>query len=72
MLDGFDKNWTDASSRRVAYYTNLPPGSYQFRVAAFEMNDPRQISEDRCRNCSKATFLPDSLVPGLLPDITRG
>jgi signal transduction histidine kinase/streptogramin lyase len=45
MLEGFDKNWTDASSRRVAYYTNLPPGSYRFRVAAFEMNNPGQISE---------------------------
>jgi ligand-binding sensor domain-containing protein/signal transduction histidine kinase len=44
-LDGFDKNWTDASSRRVAYYTNLPPGDYHFRVAAFEMNNPQQISE---------------------------
>jgi signal transduction histidine kinase len=44
-LDGFDKNWTDASSRRVAYYTNLPPGHYRFRVAAFEMNNPQQISE---------------------------
>jgi ligand-binding sensor domain-containing protein/signal transduction histidine kinase len=45
MLQGFDKSWTDASSRRAAYYTNLPPGSYQFRVAAFEMSDPQQIAE---------------------------
>jgi ligand-binding sensor domain-containing protein/signal transduction histidine kinase len=45
MLDGFDKNWTEAASRRVAYYTNLPPGRYRFRVAAFEMNNPQQISE---------------------------
>ncbi len=45
MLEGFDKNWTDASSRRVAYYTNLPPGHYRFRVATFEMNNPEQISE---------------------------
>lgn len=44
-LDGFDKSWTDDSSRRVAYYTNLPPGRYEFRVAAFEMNNPQQISE---------------------------
>ncbi len=44
-LVGFDKSWTEASSRRVAYYTNLPPGNYQFRVAAFEMNNPQQISE---------------------------
>ncbi len=45
MLEGFDKNWTDASSRRAAYYTNLPQGRYQFKVAAFEMNSPRKISE---------------------------
>jgi signal transduction histidine kinase/ligand-binding sensor domain-containing protein len=44
-LEGFDKTWTDASSRRTAYYTNLPPGRYQFRVAAFEMSDPRQMAE---------------------------
>ncbi len=34
MLDGFDHDWTDAGSRRVAYYTNIPPGSYTFRVQA--------------------------------------
>lgn len=34
MLDGFDHNWTDAGSRRIAYYTNIPPGRYTFRVQA--------------------------------------
>src|SRR5262249_18473558 len=33
-LEGFDLDWIDAGSRRVAYYTNIPPGSYQFRVIA--------------------------------------
>jgi ligand-binding sensor domain-containing protein/signal transduction histidine kinase len=33
-LEGFDADWVDAGSRRVAYYTNLPPGRYVFRVAA--------------------------------------
>jgi signal transduction histidine kinase/CheY-like chemotaxis protein len=33
-LEGFDSNWVDAGSRRVAYYTNLPPGRYRFRVTA--------------------------------------
>jgi ligand-binding sensor domain-containing protein/two-component sensor histidine kinase len=33
-LEGFDKSWVDAGTQRVAYYTNLPPGDYQFRVAA--------------------------------------
>jgi len=31
-LDGFDKDWVDAGIRRTAYYTNLPPGNYTFKV----------------------------------------
>ncbi len=31
-LEGFDNNWIDAGTRRVAYYTNLPPAKYRFRV----------------------------------------
>ena len=33
-LEGVDKEWVDAGTRRVAYYTNLPPGAYKFRVIA--------------------------------------
>lgn len=33
-LDGYDNEWNDAGPRRSAYYTNLPPGNYQFRVIA--------------------------------------
>lgn len=34
MLEGFDRGWTEAGSRRTAYYTNIPPGRYTFRVQA--------------------------------------
>ena len=34
MLEGFDHYWTEAGSRRIAYYTNIPPGHYTFRVQA--------------------------------------
>ncbi len=34
MLEGFDHQWTDAGARRTAYYTNIPPGQYTFRVQA--------------------------------------
>ncbi len=34
ILEGFDKQWTQAGSRRNAYYTNLPPRHYRFRVQA--------------------------------------
>jgi two-component system sensor histidine kinase/response regulator len=33
-LEGFDRDWVDAGTRRTAYYTNIPPGSYRFRVMA--------------------------------------
>ena len=31
-LDGFDKEWNDVNHRRVAYYTNIPPGEYTFMI----------------------------------------
>jgi len=34
QLEGFDKGWVNASMRRQAFYTNLDPGRYRFRVAA--------------------------------------
>ena len=34
MLAGFDRTWVDPGRRRQAFYTNLPPGSYAFRVIA--------------------------------------
>ncbi|HZN04810.1 MAG TPA: ATP-binding protein, partial [Candidatus Polarisedimenticolia bacterium] len=33
-LEGFDDHWIDAGARRVAYYTNVPPGRYRFQVTA--------------------------------------
>jgi signal transduction histidine kinase/ActR/RegA family two-component response regulator len=31
-LEGFDHNWVHAGQRRIAYYTNIPPGQYRFHV----------------------------------------
>lgn len=33
-LEGFDEDWVEAGGRRVAFYTNVPPGGYHFRVTA--------------------------------------
>jgi diguanylate cyclase (GGDEF)-like protein len=32
QLQGFDRGWVDGGSGRVAFYTNLPPDRYTFRV----------------------------------------
>jgi signal transduction histidine kinase len=33
-LDGYDHDWHEAGTRRQAFYTDLPPGEYSFRVIA--------------------------------------
>ena len=32
LLEGYDEDWIDAGNRRTAFYTNLSPGQYTFRV----------------------------------------
>jgi signal transduction histidine kinase/ligand-binding sensor domain-containing protein len=38
MLEGFDKSWTDAGTRREAFFTNLPPRHFRFLVYARNAN----------------------------------
>lgn len=33
-LEGLDREWIDAGTRRTAYYSHLPPGHYVFEVTA--------------------------------------
>jgi PAS domain S-box-containing protein len=33
-LEGYDRDWQDAGTRRQTFYTNLPPRNYTFRVKA--------------------------------------
>ena len=33
-LEGYETDWHDAGTRRQAFYTDLPPGKYSFRVIA--------------------------------------
>jgi signal transduction histidine kinase/ligand-binding sensor domain-containing protein len=32
QLEGYDHDWIEAGTRRIAFYTHLPPGQYRFRV----------------------------------------
>jgi signal transduction histidine kinase len=34
LLEGLDQGWIDAGTRRTAYYSHLPPGTYTFRLMA--------------------------------------
>ncbi len=53
-LVGFDDDWVEANSRRIAYYTNIPPGTYTFRVIA--------CNNDGVWNQTGASF-PFTLAP---------
>jgi signal transduction histidine kinase/ligand-binding sensor domain-containing protein len=44
-LDGFDKDWVDAGTRRQAVYTNLAPGAYRFRVRASDKEGASDASD---------------------------
>jgi signal transduction histidine kinase/ligand-binding sensor domain-containing protein len=37
-LEGFDRDWIDGGTRRQAFYTNLPPRQYRFRVMSTDAN----------------------------------
>ena len=47
MLQNWDQDWIDVGSRRTAYYNNLPPGDYVFRVsvanAAGRWGEPKTL-----------------------------
>jgi len=53
-LEGYDQDWISASGRRAAFYTNIPPGKYTFRVTA--------ATEDGAWNEAHAT-IPFTLRP---------
>jgi ligand-binding sensor domain-containing protein len=44
MLEGFDRNWIDAGSRRFVTYTNLQGGHYVFKVKAAD-DEKQFVSE---------------------------
>jgi transcriptional regulator with PAS, ATPase and Fis domain len=48
QLEGYDQASVEAGARRVAYYTNIPPGEYRFRVVA--------MNNDGVWNEAGATF----------------
>jgi ligand-binding sensor domain-containing protein/signal transduction histidine kinase len=64
-LFGFDKGWTDASAERAADYTNLPPGSYEFHVIAYDLNNPSGITEAKAVLIQKPYFYHTSWFLGI-------
>ena len=47
MLEGYDHDWVNAGTMRVAHYTKLAPGNYTFRVVATNEDGVRSTGEAR-------------------------
>jgi hypothetical protein len=47
QLSGVNDDWQEAGNRRIAYYTNVAPGSYTFRVRAFNPDGVMSTEEAR-------------------------
>jgi diguanylate cyclase (GGDEF)-like protein len=47
MLEGYDSNWVEAGTNRIAHYTKLAPGNYTFRVSAANEDGIRSNGEAR-------------------------
>jgi len=39
-LEGYDMEWRNADKKRLAYYANVPTGTYRFKVKAFLLESP--------------------------------
>ncbi len=73
MLEGFDKDWVDAGTRRVAYYTNIPPGEYRFRVIACNKDGVWNTHRGGNRvDPASSAFLSDLYVRLCLRAVCRG
>ena len=44
-LEGFDNGWNNAKDRRIAYYTNVSPGTYTFQVRAEDVSGKTYFSK---------------------------
>jgi diguanylate cyclase (GGDEF)-like protein len=64
-LEGFDPDWIDAGSRRVAFYTNIPPGKYTFRVRACNNDGIWNEEGDSLRFSLKPRFRQTGFFYGL-------
>jgi signal transduction histidine kinase/ligand-binding sensor domain-containing protein len=56
-LEGVDKDWVDAGGRRQAFYTNLQPGDYRFRVIAANGDGVWNTAGATFRATIRPTFL---------------
>ena len=71
-LDGYDRDWHDAGTRRQAFYTDLPPGKYSFRVIASNSRRRLERYPRQAGFLRHSRVLPDELVSRPLRGVLSG
>ena len=71
-LDGYDRDWHDAGTRRQAFYTDLPPGKYSFRVIASNSDGVWNDTPATAGFLRHTRVLPDELVSRPVRDLLLG
>ena len=59
-LEGYDEDWQNAGKDRMATYSNLPSGTYQFQVKAFLLESPENYDMRTIEVVVPASFLLSS------------
>jgi signal transduction histidine kinase len=71
-LEGFDDSWIPATRSRSAYYSNLPPGHYKFRVMAEDAGAASASSEASISIYYKPAFHQTGWFYSLLAALLMG
>lgn len=71
-LEGFDDSWITATRTRSAYYSNLPPGHYKFRVMAEDAGAQSASSEASISIYHKPAFHQTGWFYSLLAALLMG
>lgn len=45
ILEGYEDEWHNSGTNRIASYANVPPGHYKFRVKVNDNNSPERVIE---------------------------
>lgn len=72
QLEGFDNSWTDAGTRRSAFYTNIPPGAYRFRVYAVNTEGVQSSTDSVLDVFIAAHFYQTPVFRGLILLVSVG
>ena len=66
MLEGYDTDWKNAGKDRIVYYSDVPGGTYTFKVKAFLLESPDKYDLRTIEVVVPASYLSTGLTLALI------